>query len=105
MNDIPKNQKSYFRNQLNVGADRVRILLFRECEWRGRKLLFDSYSLEGNRRTENNNEPPTICRNGGINKQRDGTPESSACEVSEGNWIFKGLLEFMLQKKFFFSFR
>ncbi|XP_014220956.1 folliculin-interacting protein 2 isoform X2 [Trichogramma pretiosum] len=26
--------------------DRVRILLFRECEWRGRKLLFDSVALE-----------------------------------------------------------
>ncbi|KAL6261448.1 hypothetical protein P5V15_006540 [Pogonomyrmex californicus] len=27
---------------LQIGADQVRILLFRECEWRGRKLLFDS---------------------------------------------------------------
>lgn len=31
---------------LCIGASRVRILLFRECEWRGRKLLFDSLSLE-----------------------------------------------------------
>ncbi|XP_076753461.1 folliculin-interacting protein 1 isoform X1 [Xylocopa sonorina] len=29
-----------------TGAGQVRILLFRECEWRGRKLLFDSLSLE-----------------------------------------------------------
>lgn len=29
-----------------LGTDHVRILLFRECEWRGRKLLFDSLSLE-----------------------------------------------------------
>ncbi|CAK9801973.1 Folliculin-interacting protein 2 [Anthophora plagiata] len=31
---------------LCIGAGQVRILLFRECEWRGRKLLFDSLSLE-----------------------------------------------------------
>ncbi|XP_033187275.1 folliculin-interacting protein 1 [Bombus vancouverensis nearcticus] len=31
---------------LYIGAGQVRILLFRECEWRGRKLLFDSLSLE-----------------------------------------------------------
>lgn len=31
---------------LCIGTSRVRILLFRECEWRGRKLLFDSLSLE-----------------------------------------------------------
>lgn len=29
-----------------LGPDQVRILLFRECEWRGRKLLFDSMTLE-----------------------------------------------------------
>ncbi|KZC05661.1 PREDICTED: folliculin-interacting protein 2 [Dufourea novaeangliae] len=31
---------------LCLGSGQVRILLFRECEWRGRKLLFDSLSLE-----------------------------------------------------------
>nr|XP_031836282.1 folliculin-interacting protein 2 isoform X1 [Nomia melanderi] len=31
---------------LYLGTEEVRILLFRECEWRGRKLLFDSLSLE-----------------------------------------------------------
>ncbi|XP_017884959.1 folliculin-interacting protein 2 [Ceratina calcarata] len=31
---------------LYIGTDQVRILLFRECEWRGRKLLFDSLSVE-----------------------------------------------------------
>ncbi|XP_017763183.1 PREDICTED: folliculin-interacting protein 1 isoform X2 [Eufriesea mexicana] len=31
---------------LCIGTGQVRILLFRECEWRGRKLLFDSLSLE-----------------------------------------------------------
>ncbi|XP_003702849.1 folliculin-interacting protein 2 isoform X1 [Megachile rotundata] len=31
---------------LCLGPGQVRILLFRECEWRGRKLLFDSLPLE-----------------------------------------------------------
>ncbi|KAK9300327.1 hypothetical protein QLX08_006881 [Tetragonisca angustula] len=31
---------------LCIGTGHVRILLFRECEWRGRKLLFDSLPLE-----------------------------------------------------------
>ncbi|XP_033231682.1 folliculin-interacting protein 1-like [Belonocnema kinseyi] len=31
---------------LHFGTDQVRILLFRECEWRGRKLLFDSLTVE-----------------------------------------------------------
>ncbi|XP_054005058.1 folliculin-interacting protein 1 isoform X1 [Hylaeus anthracinus] len=31
---------------LCLGTGQVRILLFRECEWRGRKLLFDSLTLE-----------------------------------------------------------
>lgn len=34
---------------LRLGADQVRILLFRECEWRGRKLLFDSMSVQKHR--------------------------------------------------------
>lgn len=34
---------------LRLGADQVRILLFRECEWRGRKLLFDSMTLQKQR--------------------------------------------------------
>lgn len=31
---------------MHLGTDQVRILLFRECEWRGRKLLFDSMTVE-----------------------------------------------------------
>ncbi|XP_012056323.1 PREDICTED: folliculin-interacting protein 1 [Atta cephalotes] len=34
---------------LQVGANQVRILLFRECEWRGRKLLFDSMTVQKHR--------------------------------------------------------
>nr|XP_034192058.1 folliculin-interacting protein 2 isoform X2 [Osmia lignaria]XP_034192059.1 folliculin-interacting protein 2 isoform X2 [Osmia lignaria] len=33
-------------SSLCLGTGQVRILLFRECEWRGRKLLFDSLPLE-----------------------------------------------------------
>ncbi|XP_058801233.1 folliculin-interacting protein 1 isoform X2 [Phymastichus coffea] len=76
----PHDATAADRNKLNKEVDPVRILLFRECEWRARKLLFDSYALERNRRAENNNEAPTSCRNGGVNSQRGNTPESSACE-------------------------
>jgi len=30
----------------NFSKDQVRILLFRECDWRGRKLLFDSKAVQ-----------------------------------------------------------
>lgn len=30
----------------NFSSDQVRILLFRECDWRGRKLLFDSKAVQ-----------------------------------------------------------
>ncbi|XP_034943842.1 folliculin-interacting protein 1 [Chelonus insularis] len=33
------------RKKLHFEAEQVRILLFRECEWRGKRLLFDSVSL------------------------------------------------------------
>ncbi|KAG7210913.1 hypothetical protein KM043_016290 [Ampulex compressa] len=46
-----------------LGTDQVRILLFRECEWRGRKLLFDSVTLKKQR-----------CKN-----------ETSACNAVKNN--------------------
>lgn len=30
----------------NFSKDQVRVLLFRECDWRGRKLLFDSKAVQ-----------------------------------------------------------
>ncbi|XP_018339914.1 PREDICTED: folliculin-interacting protein 1 [Trachymyrmex septentrionalis] len=41
---------------LQVGANQVRILLFRECEWRGRKLLFDSMTVQKHR-----SKSETVC--------------------------------------------
>lgn len=41
---------------LLLGADQVRILLFRECEWRGRKLLFDSMTVQQHR-----SKSETVC--------------------------------------------
>ncbi|CRK96354.1 CLUMA_CG009771, isoform A [Clunio marinus] len=35
-----------FENQFPFSKDQVRILLFRECDWRGRRLLFDSSAIE-----------------------------------------------------------
>lgn len=86
------------RNSSKLGVDRVRILLFRECEWRGRKLLFDSKVAEQSRRChvenhENNNGgcPSANCRNvfrvsnGKSFSQQNNINESStdnfACEV------------------------
>lgn len=33
-------------SQFPFSKDQVRILLFRECDWRGRRLLFDSSAIE-----------------------------------------------------------
>ena len=44
------------RSGFYFGADQVRILLFRECEWRGRKLLFDSVTA---RKSSNGNSVDT----------------------------------------------
>ncbi|XP_043269382.1 folliculin-interacting protein 2 isoform X2 [Venturia canescens] len=62
------------RNEVHFGADQIRILLFRECEWRGRKLLFDSVSA---RKVSNasgdvpsGNHQPT---------QQNGKPSNSTC--------------------------
>jgi len=33
-------------SQFPFSKDQVRILLFRECDWRGRRLLFDSRAIE-----------------------------------------------------------
>lgn len=30
----------------NFSKEQVRVLLFRECDWRGRKLLFDSNAVQ-----------------------------------------------------------
>ncbi|XP_066582829.1 folliculin-interacting protein 2 isoform X2 [Prorops nasuta] len=41
-----EKSENHRKTVLCVGTDQVRILLFRECEWQGRKLLFDSVTLE-----------------------------------------------------------
>ncbi|XP_054264166.1 folliculin-interacting protein 2 [Macrosteles quadrilineatus] len=42
--DPPKQESRPFG--FSVDTNNVRVLLFRECDWRGRKLLFDSTSVE-----------------------------------------------------------
>ncbi|PSN41279.1 hypothetical protein C0J52_14352 [Blattella germanica] len=59
-----KNHKqgyvSYIKNEyeswkpFNFSKEQVRVLLFRECDWRGRKLLFDSKAVQ---RTALENQP------------------------------------------------
>lgn len=61
---------SYCRDSvLQVGADQVRILLFRECEWRGRKLLFDSMTVQKHR-----NKSETVCT--AVNNNAEGKYET-----------------------------
>ncbi|XP_024874197.1 folliculin-interacting protein 2 isoform X1 [Temnothorax curvispinosus] len=50
---------------LQVGAEQVRILLFRECEWRGRKLLFDSMTVQKHR-----SKSETVCTTVNNNAER-----------------------------------
>ncbi|XP_070525840.1 folliculin-interacting protein 2 isoform X3 [Cardiocondyla obscurior] len=51
-----KNDSCCRDSVLQVGAEQVRILLFRECEWRGRKLLFDSVTVQKRR-----SKSETVC--------------------------------------------
>ncbi|XP_043492118.1 folliculin-interacting protein 2 [Polistes fuscatus] len=51
-NTTKKNTNNDREPTLCLGTEQVRILLFQECEWRGRRVLFDSLKLE-NRRTKN----------------------------------------------------
>lgn len=60
---------SNYRNSvLQVGANQVRILLFRECEWRGRKLLFDSMTVQKHR-----SKSETVCT--AVNNNAEGKCE------------------------------
>lgn len=54
---------------LGVGAEQVRILLFRECEWRGRKLLFDSITVQKHR-----SKSETVCT--AVNNNAEGKCET-----------------------------
>lgn len=59
------------RNSVSLlGADQVRILLFRECEWRGRKLLFDSMTVQ-----KHQSKSETVCTV--INNNAEGKCETS----------------------------
>lgn len=53
-----------------LGADQVRILLFRECERRGRKLLFDSMTVQ-----KHQSKSETVCTV--INNNAEGKCETS----------------------------
>lgn len=37
---------SVYFSQFPFNKEQVRVLLFRECDWRGRRLLFDSSAIE-----------------------------------------------------------
>ncbi|XP_067216900.1 folliculin-interacting protein 2 isoform X3 [Linepithema humile] len=55
---------------LHLGANQVRILLFRECEWRGRKVLFDSMTVQKHR-----SKSETVCT--AVNNNAEGKCEAS----------------------------
>ncbi|KAL4710550.1 hypothetical protein ACJJTC_008952 [Scirpophaga incertulas] len=63
-----------------IKSEQVRLLLFKECDWRGRKLLFDSSTIE--RVPVLKNEKYKVCH-------ADETP--CVLEVSEGfTYLYKG---------------
>lgn len=70
VNNIPFSL-SHRSCQLN--SEQVRLLLFKECDWRGRKLLFDSSTIE--KVTANKNDKPNV-------RQADEFP--CIVEVSDG---------------------
>ncbi|XP_075232420.1 folliculin-interacting protein 1 [Lycorma delicatula] len=45
VHQILRNKNS-LRSSFTIERDNVRVLLFRECDWRGRKLLFDSSCVQ-----------------------------------------------------------
>lgn len=45
VNSVQNNGPNRFTT-FSVERDQVRVMLFRECDWRGRKLLFDSASVQ-----------------------------------------------------------
>ncbi|XP_043685994.1 folliculin-interacting protein 2 isoform X2 [Vespula pensylvanica] len=58
---ITKTKKSDDREPtLCLGTEQVRILLFQECEWRGRRVLFDSLRLENRRRKNESSTTGTV---------------------------------------------
>ncbi|XP_018308430.1 folliculin-interacting protein 1 [Mycetomoellerius zeteki] len=65
---IAENDRIDRNSVLQVGANQVRILLFRECEWRGRKLLFDSMTVQKHR-----SKSETVCT--AVNNNAEGKCE------------------------------
>ncbi|XP_075970832.1 folliculin-interacting protein 2 isoform X2 [Anticarsia gemmatalis] len=66
-----------------INPEQVRLLLFKECDWRGRKLLFDSSAIQ--KVPAGKNDRPNL-------RQTDETP--NIVEVSEGfTYLYKGPAE------------
>lgn len=66
-----------------INPDQVRLLLFKECDWRGRKLLFDSSAIL--KVPAGKNDKPNL-------RQSEETP--SIVEITEGfSYVYKGPAE------------
>ncbi|XP_068630181.1 folliculin-interacting protein 1 isoform X2 [Battus philenor] len=63
-----------------IAPEQVRLLLFKECDWRGRKVLFDSSTIEKIPAVKN--DKPNL-------KQKEGVP--CIVEVADGfSYVYKG---------------
>lgn len=81
--------RSYCRDSvLEVGAEQVRILLFRECEWRGRKLLFDSITVQKHR-----SKSETVCA--AVNHNAEGKCEAPSFNIGTAR-DFEVIIEFRI---------
>lgn len=70
------------RSSREITLEQVRLLLFKECDWRGRKLLFDSSTI---------NRVPVGTHGRTTDKQYD---MSNVIEISEGfAYVYKGPAE------------
>ncbi|XP_011500259.1 PREDICTED: folliculin-interacting protein 2 [Ceratosolen solmsi marchali] len=83
-----RRTRTHGSNSLQYEQNCVRILLFRECEWRGRKLLFDSIAIEKNKEHKpednDNNNTSSYCRNIIKNKRILCERDKRFVEASDG---------------------
>ncbi|XP_044583178.1 folliculin-interacting protein 2 isoform X1 [Cotesia glomerata] len=71
------------KNKLKFRPDQIRILLFRECEWRGRRLLFDSVSNKINGNSKSHDEDSCPRNRNGLPQENEKDPCDNVSLLSE----------------------
>ncbi|KAK0095440.1 hypothetical protein PV326_008405, partial [Microctonus aethiopoides] len=68
---------NYNKDILQLDDDNVRILLYRECEWRGRKLIFDSIAAGQKNNSANINNCNPKCNIDSCPRNGNGLPQEN----------------------------